>query len=103
MKQKRYEKLLIMIKYIRNKIKAFATYIDRHFHFFHSYELVGEKFIGAYLPDFMDEEGLQTFLVCQNGKCNKCGKGTQYKIEIKGDHNLTQEAVEKLYPFMSFM
>lgn len=69
----------------------------RHFHFFHSYDFVGGKFIGAYFPDFMDEEGLQTYVVFQNAKCNKCGKETQYKHEIKGDHNLTQEIVEKNY------
>jgi hypothetical protein len=69
----------------------------RRFHFFHSYDFVGGKFIGAYFPDFMDKDGLQTFVVCQNAKCNKCGKETQYKYEIKGDHNLTQEIVEKNY------
>ena len=84
-----------MRRYLNSARKAFAIFFVRHFHFFHSYELVGGKFIGAYIPDFMDEEGLQTFVVCQNAICNKCGKEIQYKTQIKGDHNLNNEIVEK--------
>jgi hypothetical protein len=86
-----------MRKYLNKARKAFAIFIVRHFHFFHSYEFVGGKFIGAYFPDFMDKNGLQTFIVCQNAKCNKCGKEIQYKYQIKGDYNLTHDIVEKNY------
>lgn len=83
-----------LTKYIK---KLFAIYIVRHFHFLHSYEDVGSRFIIAYFPDFMDEDGLQTFVVCQNAKCSKCGKETRYTYQIKGDHNLTRNFVEENY------
>ena len=67
----------------------------KYFHFFHSYKLVGGKFIAAYFPDFFNEDGLQSFIICQNTKC-KCGKEIQYKHEIKGDDYLTKEIVEEL-------
>lgn len=86
-----------MIQYLNNARKAFAVFFVRHFHCFHSYKLVGGKFIGAYLPDFMDEEGFRTFVVCQNGKCSKCGKEIQWEHQIKGGYNLTRGIVEKYY------
>ena len=86
-----------MIQYLKNTRKAFAIFFVRHFHIFHSFDFVGGKFIGAYFPYFLDKEGLQTFIVCQNAICNKCGKKTQFKYEIKGDHNITHETVEKYY------
>ena len=81
---------------ILQQFKQWILSIVRYFHFFHSYEIAGGKFIGAYFPAFMHKDGLQTYVVYQNAKCNKCGKETQYKYEVKGDHNLTQEMVEKI-------
>jgi len=68
-----------MRKKLNNAIKTFIKFIIKHFHFFHSYEPVGGKFIGSYFPDFMDEEGLQTYIVYQNAKCNKCELPTHAK------------------------
>ena len=85
------------MKTLIKKMKELRLCFVSHFHIFHSYEFVGGKFIGAYFPSFMDKDGLQTFIVCQDAKCNKCGNEIQYKYQIKGNHNLTHEIVEKYY------
>lgn len=67
------------------------------FHFFHSYEPVGGKFIGGRYPEFFDEKGLQTYVICQDTKCSKCGKEKQFTFKVKVEKYITEEQVNQAY------